>query len=165
MFEPRVGPDEQDPDRSVVYDVEEEWAAGEYGMTVWGDVLEPVRPDMVPGFYLGVLVADGCDVVEPPQVVFDISSESDFSGAHGGADGVIHLHPDLTGPTHLLHELSHWLDDRDGHGPIFQANMVRLVDVAIGREAAVELLCAYRSGGLMPNRWRLPDDIDAADQA
>lgn len=146
--------DEADPHRRAVYDAEEVW---------WMETCDEseedethLEPEMVVPYMVAALQAGGWTTSERPVVLFDISTASGFSGAHRPTSSTIHLHPELCSPDHVLHELSHWIDDQDGHGPIHQANMVTLVHAAIGSEAAQHLLRTYRSFGLHPDEGLLP---------
>jgi hypothetical protein len=154
----------QDPDRPAVYLAEEEWSTGEWSDD-WGD--EYLRslssPEDVVAYMQAALVAGGWTVEAPPVVAFDVPDDSDLAGVHTGADKIIHLHPKLLRPGILLHELAHWVDDREGHGPRFQAAMVSLVDAALGEAVARDLYAAYRHHGLRPDPLDLPDWASSSD--
>ena len=147
--------DEADPDRNAVYDAEEVW---------WMEICDEseedeatyLEPETVVPYMVAALQAGGWSTSVRPVVLFDISTASGFTGLHRPTSSTIHLHPELCSPDAVLHELSHWIDNRDGHGPIHQANMVTLVDGALGSEAALHLLRTYRSFGLSPDEDRLP---------
>lgn len=106
-------------------------------------VVEDLSPDKLVGFSVEVLEAAGWDVSRPPEFVLDVPDDSELSG-HAGASNVIHLHPRMLSPWTVLHELAHWIDNRDGHGARFCANLVGLVRAGIGPDDAERLLEEFR---------------------
>jgi hypothetical protein len=99
----------------------------------WEDHLIP--PDELQSFATLVVERSGWETDPPAEFVLDVPDESEFSGWVDKA-GVIHLHPNLVRPWIVLHELAHYVDPRDGHGPRFCANFLQFVSVELGAEAA-----------------------------
>lgn len=111
----------------------------------------------LPGFAARALEGAGWEVDEQPTFVFDVPDDGNVPGLglaeaasawHEGATGFIHLHPRLLDPWTVVHELAHWVDSRDRHGPRFCANYVGLVRAALGDHAAEELLALFAEHGV-----------------
>lgn len=153
----RLAPLDRDPFRLEVYEAEDEWSMGEWSFGWCDHDMGDLSPDAVAGYMKEALVAAGFGASAAPIVQFDLAGPGAMSGVHTVDDRVIHLHPDVLRHGLLLHELAHWIDPRDGHGPMFQGNLVTLVDAVLGQEPATDLLDAYRHHGLEPDQWRLPD--------
>lgn len=145
--EPNVAQDEADPQRADAYLAEE--IARENAVAVLGLEI----PDRVPAaelteFTSRALDAAGWDAGMRPTFALDVADDSNFSGWHSGVEREIHLHPRLLDPWTVLHEVAHWLDNRDGHGPRFCANYASLVRAGLGQEAAEELLAQFEVFGV-----------------
>ena len=146
-----------DPCRDLYYQVEDAWGAGEYGWEpevthFWDDV----KMDQVVPFMLFALDKTGWETDEVPRVVFDLTRDDEVVGVVSGVDRCIHLNPELLSPQLVLHELAHWLDGRDGHGPRFQATFIDFIDRLYGGEASAALFCGLMEEGLEPDVWGLP---------
>lgn len=147
-----------DRSQQAVYDAEELWLE-EADMLGLFDPDEPkMDPENVLDFIDSVLRRAEWPQ-DPPTVVFDVQDDDDFSGKVTAADEVIHLHPRLLSRPTVLHEVAHWLDLREGHGPIFQGNLLTLIDAEFGTEAAVLLYDCLTEQGLVPDPWRLPESM------
>lgn len=116
-----------------------------------------VAPDDLVGFCQRALRAAGWSVDQLPEFALDVPDDAEWSG-HAGSSNVIHLHPRLLDHWTVLHELSHWADNRGGHGPIFRANLVSL-HYGIDPDAGNALRWCYVEFGLELDPWRLPEGL------
>ena len=124
---------------------------------LWGELSEEsIPPAEVPAFLISALAAIGSSGGPHPEVVWDVLDDSDWSGYLGGADGRLHLHPKLTDRPLLLHELAHWCDNRDGHGPQFCSNYLDLIDAVLGPAACAVLAAAFERHGVEVEDWGPP---------
>lgn len=151
---PRVAAESIDSQRSAVYGAQECAAAEMYTDDAWVDSAA------LDTFATSVLTAVGWQADPGPVFALDVPDDSEFAGWHEGATGVIHLHPQLLSRWTVLHELAHWVDNRDGHGPRFCANFLELVRAGIGHEAERELLDAFESFGVEVDETWLHVDRD-----
>ena len=142
-------------DQDAVYTAEETWQFEAADMGYLDSQPDGLQPEQVSAFAVSTMQKAGWKGTVP-TIEFDVPDEHHFAGWYSGRDHVIHLHSRLLSPTTVLHELTHWLDNRDRHGPIFQGNFVSLIDAAYGEDASRLLLDHYVEHGLTPDPWRLP---------
>lgn len=140
--EPTVASAAMDPQREAVYAAEEEAVADYF------PELDDLTVERVEMFAAEALDRAGWRVEGSPKFDFDVSDDSGSSGWYEASTGVIHLHPRLLYADKVLHELAHWVDPRDGHGPRFCANHLLLVRAALGDDAADGLLWSYQEYGV-----------------
>ncbi len=165
--EPKAAPTVTTPlaaRRAAVSAAEDLWREDAYDL----DLLDPDEPHLdpqaIPDFIRNVLTCAGFSTDDRPIVAFDVPDDDDRSGWVSDSGEVIHLHPRLLGRPLVLHEVVHWLDGRDGHGAIFQGNLIALYDAAFGSEAARLLYDCFTDHGLSPDPWRLPDSMPATER-
>lgn len=136
-----IASEAHDPQRNSVYAAEE--LAQETLFDGGFEEPERLTPSSLTLFVRRALDAAGWEDAGQPTVVLDVADEDERAAWHEASTGVIHLHPCLLRPWIVLHELAHWVDPREGHGPRFCANLLLLIRGALGPEAGQSLLGAF----------------------
>lgn len=104
---------------------------------------EWLSPSDLPEFVASALAAADMEADPQPSIELDVEPDDPLTGWCSASTRVIHLDPRLLSPWTVLHELAHWVDLRDGHGPRFCANLILLVEGTLGVEASDCLWAAF----------------------
>lgn len=131
-------PDDYRAEAQAVYDAQE---ATEFRLTDYDGVDAPegwdesLTVDEVEPFAEAAIAAAGWGSDGPPLIfVYDVPDDCDRAGYYRYETGTIHLHPRLLGKFTILHEVAHFLDPRQIHGPRFVAIFARLIGATFGPE-------------------------------
>lgn len=123
-----------------------------------------MRPEDVVPFAERTIAAAGWSGDGPPVVVvFDVDAEAeDRAGYFTLPERAIHLDPRLATPFVVLHEVAHFVDWRDEHGPRFVAILYGLLRATYGADLAEYYLAEIDAEGC-PVDWEwIQIDRDAA---
>lgn len=133
----------------------EEVVAGELGDD------RRVEEHELEAFAARVLTKAGWECDSPVVFALDLTDESEWSGRidYRNGEPVVRLHPKLLFERTIVHELAHWVDPRDGHGPRFCANYLELLLAAQGLEVASELLATFLDLGVEVDQEWIPADL------